>query len=101
MKVWILAALASTGLAGGMGHAASADADHAEIWYDRHAKSAEIAAAYPKAARDQKISGDVRLDCAADVQGNVRDCKVAEEIPTGMGFGAAALGLAARERFGN
>ena len=98
MKVWILAALASAGLTGGMGHATSANADRAEIWYDRHAKPAEIAAAYPKVARDQKISGDVKLDCAADAQGAVRDCKVAEETPGGMGFGEAALGLAARER---
>ena len=98
MKIWILAALASTGLASGMGHAAPASDRRADIWYDRHAKPAEIAAAYPKAARDQKISGDVELDCAADAQGNVRDCKVAKETPAGLGFGEAALGLAARER---
>ncbi|CAN5300762.1 hypothetical protein BH10PSE4_BH10PSE4_27480 [soil metagenome] len=97
MKIWVLATLVSTSAAGGLAHAA-VDGDRAQIVYDRRARPAEIAAAYPPAARDQKITGDVTLDCAADAQGHVVDCKVEEEKPAGLGFGAAALGLSTKEK---
>ena len=58
--------------------------------------AAEIAAAYPAAARRQRISGQAELDCALDRDGRLAGCKVAEETPAGYGFGPAALSLAVR-----
>ncbi len=62
------------------------------------AKPSDIKAAYPKAAFDQKISGDVTLACVADADGRLKDCKVFKEDPAGQGFGAAALTLVEKER---
>ena len=66
--------------------------------YAQRAKPDDIAAAYPKAAFARKISGDVDLNCTADANGRLADCKVTREEPAGMGFGEAALGLSAKER---
>ena len=65
---------------------------------DQRAKPADIAAAYPKAAFAEKISGDVELNCTADTSGHLVDCKVTKEEPAGRGFGEAALALSAKER---
>lgn len=62
------------------------------------AKPADVKAAYPKAAFDQKISGDVTLACVADTGGKLKDCTIFKEEPAGLGFGAAALQLVGKER---
>lgn len=62
------------------------------------AKPADVRAAYPKAAFDQNISGDVTLACVADADGRLQACKVFKEDPAGQGFGAAALILVEKER---
>lgn len=54
---------------------------------------AQLAGAYPDRALDLGIAGSVTLLCTVGVQGQVRDCKVAEETPRGSGFGPAALKL--------
>lgn len=64
----------------------------------RQATPAEIAATYPKAAADQKVSGGAVLDCTADEQGREVDCRIFKEEPSGMGFGDAALALVTKER---
>ena len=101
MKIWISAALAANALAASALAApasASPDEEKALPSFIQHAKPADIAAAYPKAAFDKKITGDVLLNCTADEAGALVDCKIAEEEPAGLGFGAAALSLAAKER---
>ena len=62
------------------------------------AKPADIRAAYPKAAYDNKVSGEASLKCVADAEGRLVDCKIFEEEPAGLGFGAAALQLVGKER---
>jgi protein TonB len=54
---------------------------------------AQLAGAYPDRALDLGIAGSATLLCTVGVNGQVRDCKVAEEAPKDQGFGAAALKL--------
>lgn len=54
---------------------------------------AQLAGAYPGRALDLGVAGSVTLLCAVGVDGQVRDCKVAEETPRDYGFGPAALKL--------
>jgi len=61
-------------------------------------KPDDIKAAYPKAAHDQKISGDATLACVAGADGRLNDCVIFKEDPVGHGFGAAALLLVGKER---
>ncbi|MBO9710138.1 MAG: energy transducer TonB [Caulobacter sp.] len=98
MRIWFAGALASATLLAGAGAAQAADAERAIPVPEREAKPSEVAAAYPKAALARKISGDVELDCAAGLKGELIDCKVTREEPAGEGFGQAGLSLAARER---
>jgi TonB family protein len=97
MKIWISAALAATALAAAGGAALAGD-DKAQPSFIQHAKPADIAAAYPKAAFEKKITGDVLLDCTANDAGSLVDCRIVEEEPAGLGFGEAALSLVSRER---
>jgi protein TonB len=57
---------------------------------------AEIAAAYPAAARRRGVSGRAVIACRLNENGRLTGCQVAEEAPAGQGFGAAALSLAGR-----
>jgi TonB family protein len=99
VRVRFLGPLAATAVAvaaPAMGYAA----DEALVFpvFDQRAKPQDIAAAYPKAAFAEKISGDVELNCTADTSGRLVDCRVTKEDPAGRGFGDAALALAAKER---
>lgn len=102
MKSWISAALVATALTTSMlsGPAAAEDdgADKVHQITARRVTPAEIAAVFPKAAFDQKVSGKVVLDCTADKAGREVDCRVVKEDPVGMGFGQAALALVTKER---
>ena len=52
-------------------------------------------AAFPvRAAASGVTAGMVRLDCDVRQDGGLTDCRVSEEKPSGMGFGAAALSVA-------
>lgn len=55
---------------------------------------ADFAAAYPQAAKAQKVSGRVELDCAFIASGQLGRCDVLSERPAGQGFGAAARKVA-------
>lgn len=49
---------------------------------------------YPTQAARQGLDGRASISCTITVQGTLRDCKVVDEAPAGMGFGNAALGMA-------
>lgn len=73
--------------------AAAGDADTAPDWL-RQPTAAQIAAAYPQAARDKPVAASVGLACTADAVGRMVDCRVTSEEPQGQGFGDAALSVA-------
>ena len=54
--------------------------------------------AFPPVALARGVSGNVMLSCAVAADATAQ-CNVAEETPTGMGFGAAAQSLAHRLQF--
>jgi TonB family protein len=64
------------------------------VW-DRAPAQDDWAKAYPAHAAQAGISGAVEMKCAATSAGLLSDCSVIQEAPTGEGFGAAALSLAA------
>ncbi|MDP3490656.1 MAG: TonB family protein [Phenylobacterium sp.] len=54
---------------------------------------------YPAEARIKGVSGArVLMNCAVGTGGAVQDCQVTSEAPAGLGFGQAALALAAHFR---
>ena len=57
---------------------------------------ADVLAAYPAKARTGKAGGLATLDCALTKAGGLHECRVLQEAPFGMGFGAAARGLSAK-----
>jgi hypothetical protein len=99
MRLWFWAALAAVATSGTVRAADKADdKDWAYQITSRKVTPADIAATYPKAAFDRKISGGATLDCTADEAGLEVDCHVLDEDPPGMGFGQAAMQLVAKER---
>jgi TonB family protein len=64
------------------------------VW-DRAPGQDDWAKAYPAHAAQAGVSGAVKMKCAATAAGLLSDCSVIQEAPTGEGFGAAALSLAA------
>ena len=57
---------------------------------------ADIVAAFPKKARDQKLSGRTTLDCMITRAGGLASCDTINEEPRGYGFGTASHALAGR-----
>jgi TonB family protein len=53
-----------------------------------------FASAYPHGAAAMGLSGRAQISCQVLPNGRLDKCKVTEEIPTGVGFGGAALSLA-------
>ena len=51
----------------------------------------QIIALYPDAARLSQVGGRTKVACIVLDNGRFGDCKVAEEAPLGLGFGAAAI----------
>jgi TonB family protein len=88
MRVIMALALALAGF----GSAAAADLTD-PLW-EKAPDRAEWAKAYPSAAAKAGLAGDVKLRCAADGAGLLRNCAVISETPIGQGFGDAALALA-------
>lgn len=66
------------------------------IWA-RSVTTAQMERAYPVRALQREITGLVELACAIRANGRLT-CDIANEGPTGWGFGAAALELARRLR---
>jgi hypothetical protein len=57
------------------------------------AQTPETKSVYPIRAEVHQTAGRVALDCALQPAGQLTDCKVKGERPSGWGFGAAALKL--------
>lgn len=68
------------------------------LWVRRPGPS-DFAAAYPDRALQRGVSGRAELECMI-LETRRLDCAVAREEPANMGFGAAALRLAARYEAG-
>jgi TonB family protein len=99
MRAWALAILAVA--IAGAAAAQSDDEPGKDGWRPQFvagAKPVDLKAVFPKAAWDQKITGEVTLGCVADAKGDLKDCKVLKENPTGQGFGDAALQVVDKER---
>jgi TonB family protein len=62
------------------------------IWRDRPTLH-DVYRAYPQAARQTSVVGDVVVECQMEARGSLAGCFVASEMPSGQGFGAAALTL--------
>jgi hypothetical protein len=58
----------------------------------------EVAAAYPKKAREKNLGGRATLDCSFTKQGRLFFCSTVAEEPRGQGFADAAKLLAKRFR---
>jgi protein TonB len=58
----------------------------------------DIAASYPRAARDNHKSGVVTMRCTVTANGELTACEIVGEDPAGWDFGAATLGLAPNYR---
>ncbi|HEX4181338.1 MAG TPA: TonB family protein [Caulobacteraceae bacterium] len=56
---------------------------------------AQFAKYYPQRAQDAEIDGTATLSCAVTATGRLEGCRVIAETPSGVGFAAAALKLAA------
>jgi TonB family protein len=55
--------------------------------------TAQVAAAYPKGARERGQPGQVALDCDVDEAGRLGRCRTVTETPKGAGFARAAESL--------
>jgi len=55
----------------------------------------DVARFYPILAMRVGLSGRAELHCAVSALGMMERCKVGEELPVGLGFGAAAIRMAA------
>ena len=60
----------------------------------RRPTPAQLADAWPAAAKQAGTTGKVLMNCLLAYDGTLKDCRVISETPPGLGFGAAALGLA-------
>ncbi|QGZ94752.1 TonB family protein [Terricaulis silvestris] len=68
-----------------------------DVSWVREPSSRDFARYFPRRALDQGQSGRVTLDCV--IAGNGRlDCSVAQESPSGYGFGDAALSISRNAR---
>lgn len=56
---------------------------------------AQLAKYYPVRAQDADIDGTATLSCSVTTAGRLNGCRIVAESPSGVGFGAAALKLAA------
>ncbi|MBI5941908.1 MAG: energy transducer TonB [Caulobacterales bacterium] len=54
----------------------------------------DMAEAYPRDALRAEIQGRVVIACHLTAEGRLTACNVAEETPSGLGFGAATLKIA-------
>lgn len=68
-----------------------------DVRWIREPSARDFARFYPHRALDQGRSGRVVLDCVITGRGGL-DCSVAEENPSGWGFGDAAVNIARQAR---
>ena len=74
-----------------------ADAQAAESIWSRVPGPSDILRSYPTSA-NSKVGGVVRIACLPSTDGELTQCSVTSEEPTGEGFGDAALALASKFR---
>lgn len=63
-------------------------------WWRLAMKSSDYLGAYPPRALRNNIAGLAIINCRAEPDTTLGDCKVDSEAPAGEGFGTAALKLA-------
>lgn len=63
------------------------------VW-KRQPTAADLAAAYPEAARSASVAGEALLKCRVTDKGGLANCATWLESHPGLGFGEAAIGLA-------
>ena len=68
-----------------------------DVSWVREPNSRDFARYFPRRALDQGQSGSVTLDCVIGGNGGL-NCSVAQESPSGYGFGDAALSIARNSR---
>lgn len=54
----------------------------------------DVARFFPNEAQRRNLEGIARIACGMTLAGETRDCRIAGELPLGLGFGEAALKLA-------
>lgn len=64
----------------------------AAVW-EQTPSTTDFERAFPVRARRFNVCGRVGLDCRVDGQGQLVECAIFDETPSGTGFGAAALDL--------
>jgi TonB family protein len=74
------------------GPAKPASGDREPDWL-RKPTAQDLMAVWPRAAMQKGVKGKAVVSCVVTIQGKLRDCTVASETPTGLGFGAAAIAL--------
>lgn len=60
----------------------------------RAPSAASMVRAAPVVAGAVGLTGAVRLTCKVETEGDLKDCKIDEELPAKLGYGAAAASLA-------
>jgi protein TonB len=60
---------------------------------DLRRRPSQTVPSYPPDAERQRLSGKAIVDCAIIEQGKIDDCRIAEEVPTGAGFGETARAI--------
>jgi protein TonB len=64
----------------------------------RRASGADLMQVYPQSAARRGIEGIAMVVCKVTAEGEMADCAVEQEAPTGEGFGEAALKLTPKFR---
>nr|MEA2797268.1 periplasmic protein TonB [Phenylobacterium sp.] len=59
-------------------------------------RAEDLEAFYPKAASGKRLEGRATIQCGINAEGLLVDCTAISEEPVGEGFGAAAVGMAAK-----
>ncbi|WP_271143740.1 TonB family protein [Brevundimonas sp. NIBR10] len=62
------------------------------VWA-RNITPQDVRANYPAAARAEGVSGEVVLRCRTNSMGEMTNCRIMSETPSGHGFGSVALHL--------
>lgn len=95
---WTLAgALACAGGAAAQGVGAPAPVITQPDW-EKRPRGDDFVRVYPAVAFRKGLSGRATLSCQLSVEGTLQRCAVVAESPVGVGFGQAALELAAQFR---
>jgi hypothetical protein len=92
MKLLIMAAFVSF-----LGISSSAAQDFDPTDRAQFGKAGKYTHLYPQGP-DKNPNGRVRLRCLVGESGHPSDCQIIEEVPLGLGFGAAALRMSSMMR---